>query len=294
MSSSYNFYDYSPSLPANVIFAIVMGGSLIVNTVQMFRYRSWWFGISFILGTSAEFIGYIARCLSHNNITELNVYLAQTITLVFAPVFLMAGIYYVFAILIVIYGPKYSLIKPVLCSWIFIVGDVVSLFVQAGGGAIIGSDHANAQVGINIALGGVAFQLAVMCIFMILFCYFLYRIHFLRDQSSLVFNEDTEELRSKKQVQYYPSVMLIVVTLIFIRSIYRLIEFKQGNDGPLVTHEVYFLVFDSLMISLSVLIFNVFHPGRILGPKIGVKGVAKRRSIDEDGKDEIEMVVRDV
>jgi hypothetical protein len=292
MSSSYStgvfvLYHYNPNQPANAVFASVMGFSLVAQIVMTFKYRSWWFGSCFILGTVAEYIGYIARCMSYYDTTNLSKFLAQSIPLVFAPVFFMAGVYYIFALLIVIYGSKYSLIKPMLCSWIFIVGDVVSLFVQAGGGGLMAAGS-NAQLGQNIALAGVVFQLVVMGIFVVLFTYFLYKIHFLRDQSNLIFNEETELLRSKKEVKYYPFALLVVVALIAIRSVFRLVEFEQGNDGMVSQKEIWILMFDSLMIAISVLIFTFFHPGRVLGRDVTPKGITKRRSI-EKGKQEFEL-----
>jgi hypothetical protein len=52
--------------------------------------------------------------------------------------------------------------------------------------------------------------------------------------------------------------------LILVRSIYRLIEFAQGNNGYLISHEVFLYVFDAAMMAIVMVIMNVFHPSVVL------------------------------
>lgn len=56
----------------------------------------------------------------------------------------------------------------------------------------------------------------------------------------------------------------VVSGLILVRSIYRLIEFAQGNDGYLIDHEVFLYVFDAVMMVIVMVIMNSFHPSAIL------------------------------
>jgi hypothetical protein len=46
-------------------------------------------------------------------------------------------------------------------------------------------------------------------------------------------------------------------------SAYRVIEFAQGFDGYLASHEVYFYVLEAVPMMPPFILFNVFHPGRI-------------------------------
>lgn len=52
--------------------------------------------------------------------------------------------------------------------------------------------------------------------------------------------------------------------LILIRSIYRVIEFAQGNNGYVIAHEVFLYVFDAAMMLLVMIVMNVFHPSVVL------------------------------
>jgi hypothetical protein len=55
-----------------------------------------------------------------------------------------------------------------------------------------------------------------------------------------------------------------VSVLILVRSIYRVIEFAQGNSGYVISNEVFLYVFDSAMMFLVMLVMNVFHPSIVL------------------------------
>lgn len=279
---SYNYYEYYPSLAGNAILAAVMGLALVTHVAQMVYYRAWWFGISFILGTACEFIGYVTRTLSHDDVTLRGPYIAQIVTLVFAPVFIMAGIYYLLAILIVVYGRQFSWINPGLCSWIFILGDVVSLFVQAGGGGIAAGSDANADLGQNVMLAGIAFQVLIMVVFSGFFAVFLHRIRFMRDQSGVQFNEHTLRLRQSAVFRYYPIPMIAALILVFVRSIFRLVEFTASKGQPVLKHEAYFMILDALMMALAILTFNILHPGRIVGRDVTVKRLKTQPGSDDE------------
>jgi len=67
--------------------------------------------------------------------------------------------------------------------------------------------------------------------------------------------------------QKYIRTLYISSICILIRSIFRVIEFSGGNDGPLMRSEVYLYAFDAALM-LGVLInLNIVHPGDIIGKK---------------------------
>ena len=51
--------------------------------------------------------------------------------------------------------------------------------------------------------------------------------------------------------------------LIFVRSIFRYIEYNQGSSGTLLQHEFYSYVFDAALMLLVMVAFNVVHPAEI-------------------------------
>ncbi|KAE9367823.1 RTA1-domain-containing protein [Stipitochalara longipes BDJ] len=59
--------------------------------------------------------------------------------------------------------------------------------------------------------------------------------------------------------------------LIMLRSAYRVVEFAQGFDGYLASHGVYFYVLEAVPMMPPFILFNIFHPERLV--KGGFKGL---------------------
>ena len=70
----------------------------------------------------------------------------------------------------------------------------------------------------------------------------------------------TSSLPWKRYIFVLYGASLIIV----IRSIFRLVEYIQGREGYLMAHEVYSYALDAAMMVLVSLLFNVFHPSRIV------------------------------
>jgi hypothetical protein len=51
--------------------------------------------------------------------------------------------------------------------------------------------------------------------------------------------------------------------LILVRSIFRVVEYIQGNDGYLLSHEVYLYVFDAVLMFFVMILFNWIHPSQV-------------------------------
>lgn len=78
--------------------------------------------------------------------------------------------------------------------------------------------------------------------------------------------------------------------LILIRSVYRLIEFIQGNDGYVISHEVFLYVFDAAMMFMVMVVMNVLHPSSVLTKKAELPPVLQPESErDIRWKSDLEM-----
>lgn len=78
----------------------------------------------------------------------------------------------------------------------------------------------------------------------------------------------------------YMHVLYTASILIMIRSIYRVAEYIQGSDGYLQSHEAFIYIFDATLMLLSCLIFNVFHPSKIVSS----------RNKEWENKEDVEML----
>lgn len=63
-----------------------------------------------------------------------------------------------------------------------------------------------------------------------------------------------------KRSEVLIGAMIFSTLLIFVRSIYRVIELLDGWTGPIISNEMLFCVLDGLMVLLATLVFNFIHP----------------------------------
>lgn len=61
--------------------------------------------------------------------------------------------------------------------------------------------------------------------------------------------------------------------LVLVRSVFRVIEFKEDNSGPITTHEFYLYIFDAVLMLGVLVLFNLIHPGQIIGRRITSNGI---------------------
>jgi SNF family Na+-dependent transporter len=57
--------------------------------------------------------------------------------------------------------------------------------------------------------------------------------------------------------------LYITSALVFVRSIFRFIEYELGTSGPLLQHEYWSYIFDAALMVIVMLVFNVIYPGEI-------------------------------
>ncbi|PVI01010.1 hypothetical protein DM02DRAFT_642118 [Periconia macrospinosa] len=109
---------------------------------------------------------------------------------------------------------------------IFVIGDVISFLVQGGGGGIMATGTISAlHIGEKIIIGGLVVQLL----------FFERQLYALYGASALI----------------------------LIRSVFRLIEYAQGNVGYLISHEVFLYFFDSTLMLATMILIAWIHPSEI-------------------------------
>jgi hypothetical protein len=58
--------------------------------------------------------------------------------------------------------------------------------------------------------------------------------------------------------------------LILVRSIFRVAEYALGDDGELMSKEVYLYVFDAVPMLIASIVFNILHPAEVIGKDLPV------------------------
>ena len=51
-------------------------------------------------------------------------------------------------------------------------------------------------------------------------------------------------------------VLFAASMLVMVRSVFRVVEYLQGFDGYLLSHEVYLYIFDGLLMFIMMALFN--------------------------------------
>jgi hypothetical protein len=159
--------QYLPNLAGNAFFAALFGLLCLGQIGMGIRYKTWGFMVALVPGLILEVVGYVSRILMHNNPWLSNPFLIYIITVTIAPCFFTAGIYLCLSRIIIVYGEEFARFKPRTYTIIFICCDFFSLVLQGAGGGIAdtANDQATTQIGINIMIAGLAFQVASLTLF---------------------------------------------------------------------------------------------------------------------------------
>lgn len=294
LEMGYNLYQMKLSFLANLIFVVVFACVFLFHIGIGVWRKHVYFSVCLSLGSALEIAGYAARILSIGNYSDKLTFLTQIISLTLAPAFVMAGVYFLLAQLLVIYGHQYSILRPLWFSYIFIICDVSSLAIQAGGGGLTAIKLQNLEplgTGTNIMIAGIAIQVFSMSLFLYFFFDFVFRMYFraspevkflVRNTFALLFqtsrgrqlsldylhanyNEKYNHIWTRKRFGYYPFVLFLSVFFVYIRCVYRLVELSEGWTGYLITHEEYVMTLDGLMVLITCIILVPFHPGIMMG-----------------------------
>ena len=49
--------------------------------------------------------------------------------------------------------------------------------------------------------------------------------------------------------------------LILVRSIFRVVEYLQGNKGYLISHEIFLYIFDTVLMAAVMVLFAIWYVG---------------------------------
>lgn len=250
-------YHYEPSLAAAIITCALFGFGTLLHIYQACASRAWYM-IPLLLGGICEAIGYIGRVLGASEAPDyaLGPYIIQALLILVAPPLIAASVYMIMGYIIsATDGDQHSIIRRKLLTTIFVVGDVTSFMIQSTGAGTLAKKEENARKAGNwIVIGGLAVQLIFFGFFIAVISVFWIRMR--RNptaQSKLLTVPWSKHL----------FVLFSASVLIMVRSVFRLIEYVQGQNGYLLKHELYLYVFDAALMFATLLIFNIIHPTQI-------------------------------
>ncbi|GKZ25824.1 hypothetical protein AbraIFM66951_000776 [Aspergillus brasiliensis] len=111
-------------------------------------------------------------------------------------------------------------------------------------------------VGADVVVAGLFIQIVFFGLFIITATVFLWRMQRNTSAARLAI----PGLPWRKHLV----VMYVACLLIMARSVFRVIEYIEGNNGYLLRHEVFLYVFDGVLMFLQMVLFNSCHPSGLL------------------------------
>ncbi|PLB48729.1 RTA1 like protein [Aspergillus steynii IBT 23096] len=255
LPENYNYYHFHPNKVIGIVATALYGTSAIFHIVQLWRARAWYF-LSLLTGAFMMTLGYIFRVMGAEDPTAFGPFVAQSICIVLPPAFYAATIYMTYGRIVNHVGrDDLSLVSARKVTKIFLWGDITAIIGQSTGGGLTPNGGSLAKVGDGITVAGLFVQLVFFGFFLVVTIIFERRMH----------AEAFKRPYPKWLVLIW--VLFFVSALIIIRCIFRIIEYIQGADGYLATHEVYLYVFDTLPMFVVQVIFHFWYPGDILTPR---------------------------
>ena len=136
---------------------------------------------------------------------------------------------------IVYLDPSISRFNPKLFYWLFIPCDIVSLALQAGGGAASSDSVGKNQIGVDVSLAGLAFQVFTLVVFIL--AAVDYFIRYLRSPNRRKF---------PFTFKIFVGFLSLSIILILVRCVYRIDELSEGYMGSLIHNQELFIWLEGL------------------------------------------------
>ncbi|KAG8416803.1 hypothetical protein J3459_013633 [Metarhizium acridum] len=251
------FYQYRPNREAGYAFMVLFAIATLAHLVYLIRLKAWIF-IPFLMGGLAELFGYYGRALSHDRPDKVGPWIQQNLLILVGAPLLTATIYMALGrIITALQAGQYSLIKPRWMTRLYVLIDVACLASQLAGAVMPASGDANLiELSRKIILGGLILQLVALSIF----CYITWHV------SRSISRREAKEFCKDAGVNWknHFRTVLLTASFVLVRSLVRVIEYAQGDQGFIVSHEVFVYLFDAALMWLVMVAFLIIHPSRLL------------------------------
>lgn len=203
-----------------------------------------------------QVIGYVGRIWSHYDPESIGGFVIQAILILIAPALYAASIYMILARLIrAVNAEHLSLIPIKWVTKIFVTGDVVAFSLQAGGGGIQSAGTLEMyDIGEKLIIAGLFVQIIVFGFFVVTSVVFHTRF-------GLFMKSTTMPLAERTPWQRHLIILYTTSGLILVRSVFRVVEYLQGNGGYLISHEYFLYVFDAILMAITMAILGFWYIG---------------------------------
>lgn len=266
-----SIYGYAPSLPANAFFTAWFAALFIPNIVFGVYYKAWTYMLALGLGCAIEALGYGGRIMLHANPFSTAGFQMQICCLILGPAFNSAAIYLTLKHVALTFGPEYSIIKPKFYTWIFIIGDLFSLVLQAIGGGMAATadgDRKRSDLGTHIMIAGICWQVFTLLAFAAMTTHYILKRRRALKQGHALSRHAAATLQDKK-FKLFAFAVASAFLAVLIRCIYRIPELSGGWANSVMRDETSYIVLEGVMIAYATFVQTVCHPGYCFPPLTG-------------------------
>ncbi|CAG9940084.1 unnamed protein product [Clonostachys rosea f. rosea IK726] len=269
--TNYFLWFYLPQMWASLLFLALF---IILTGLQIWKMvkTRTWFCIPFVIGGIFEFLGYALRAMAYKNTDKIMPYAFFSMATLLAPALFAASIYMTLGRLVrSVHAQSLLIISDRWITRIFVAGDIASFIVQGiGCGLMVMRNQKMIKLGEDIVVAGLAIQIIIFGFFGLTAA--------LVHQRMCKFPTQFDA----GDIKYHQGLGMLyaVSVLILIRSIFRLVEFVQGREGYLLQTEWPTLVFDGMLMFLTMVVFFIWHPAKYVSRK-GEGSVTELGSITE-------------
>ncbi|KAJ4017687.1 hypothetical protein NW752_001596 [Fusarium irregulare] len=259
----YTVYGYRPALWVNSLLAALFAIAFFANIYLGIRFRIRAYAVVLALGCLAQVIGYGGRIGMYFLPFNVIPFQVQVCCLIIGPAFNSAAVYLMLKYIVALFGPEWSLLKPKLYTIIFIGADIVSLVLQAAGGGIAATSRPGdldvLNLGNDIMMAGIAFQVVTLSVFVILATTFCVR----RTLGAKTFPLAGNALQTWQSARFrwFIAGLSTAFLAIYIRCVYRIAEMRGGWGNEMMKEQIPFIVLEGVMILIATAAQTVLHPG---------------------------------
>ncbi|EOD42876.1 putative rta1 domain protein [Neofusicoccum parvum UCRNP2] len=266
-----SMWYYAPSKVAPIIFMILFLLSGLAHLYQTIHYKTWRITVFLPWAALIMSAGFALRLAGAYHIEDLGIVIASQVLVMSGPPIYAASNYLVLS-RVLFYVPYLSPMHPGRVLTTFLGLDIIIEALVANGAvrvtntSLTPGQRKAGDVMVKVSL------IAQALVFIALL--FLATQFHVRARRARVL---TRPLRTVLIVLYTTSAA------VFIRCIYRIVEYFEGYEGVLLTHEFYFYIFEAALMLVTTLILNSWHPGKRLPRSntvfLAQDGVTERRGL---------------
>ncbi|KAK9447015.1 RTA1-domain-containing protein [Limtongia smithiae] len=279
-ASGYQLWYYYPSIAGSVAVAVIFACLALVHLWFVVATHKK-FCIPLVVGGVFEVVGYVCRAYAHSHTSATTPYAIQSMLILLAPILFAASVYMCLGrIIIFAQGEDQSLIPVRYLTKVFVCGDVLCFFIQAGGGGIMASSKTDSgqETGERLILAGMILQIIIFFFFVAATGTWHTRM---QRMSSI---QSGYELSWRHILVSLYAISVLITT----RNLVRTVEYGIGSSGYLITHEWVIFVGDGVPMICVLAVSTIWY-------RLNIGGEARlinQDSYNQDNSNEMSVFIK--